>query len=175
MFFEINQHWENSYHSARRFIRSHGLVFRIGTNKSQRSPQEVAAEALDFIVNVVRPKVMEATRHDHDYILLNMDQTPVPFTYNARKKVRKSTCDTKCATFTMTVTVSGKVLKPVIIFKGVRDGRIVQCEFPNYDNDMVYLCQRAAWMDEGAMLEWVDLVLTPHIESAPAGVMPILF
>ena len=40
---------------------------------------------------------------------------------------------------------------------------------------MVYLCQRAAWMDEAAMLEWVDLVLQPYIESAPAGVMPSFF
>ena len=132
-----NESTLGKYHSACRFIRSHGLVFRSGTNESQRSPQEVAAEALDFIVNVVGPKVMEATRH-HDYIL-NMDQTPVPFTYNARKMleivgrctvhIRKSTCDTKRATFAMTVTASGKVFKPVIIFKGVQDGRIVQRNF----------------------------------------------
>ena len=64
----------------------------------------------------------------------------------------------------------------VTIFKGVRDGRIVQCEFPNYEDDMVlYLCQPVAWMDKAAMLEWVDLVLQPYIELAPAGVMPFLF
>ena len=63
----------------------------------------------------------------------------------------------------MTMTASGKVLKPVNILKGVRDGRIVQREFPNYENNMVCLCQRAAWMDEAAMLEWVDLVLQPYI------------
>jgi hypothetical protein len=43
--------------------------------------QEVAAEAIDY--DDVRPKVMEATRQ-YDYIL-NIDQTPVPFTYNTRK------------------------------------------------------------------------------------------
>jgi len=75
----------------------------------------------------------------------------------------------------MTVTASGKVLKPVIIFKGTRNGRIVTREFPNYEEDMVYLCQRAAWMDEEAMIVWVDRVLQPHIETAPHGVMPILF
>jgi DDE superfamily endonuclease len=53
----------------------------------------------------------------------------------------------------MTVTASGKVLKPVIIFKGDQDGQIVQRGFPNYEDDMVYLCQRAAWMDEAAMLD----------------------
>ena len=71
------------YHSARRFIRSHGLMLCIGTNESQRSPQEIAAEALDFIVHVVLPKVLTTTTHQ-DFVL-NMDQTPVPFTYNARK------------------------------------------------------------------------------------------
>ena len=135
-------------------------------------------------MRVVRaPKVLEPTRHQ-DFIL-NMDQTPVPFSYNARKTldivgrrtvhIRKSTGDTKRATFAMTVTASGKVLKPVIIFKGTRNGRIVMREFPNYEEDMVYLCQSAAWMDEEAMLVWVDRVLQPYIETAPPGVMPIIF
>jgi hypothetical protein len=75
----------------------------------------------------------------------------------------------------MTVTASGKILKPLIIFKGARNGRIVQREFPNYDDDMVYLCQANAWMDEEAMMVWVDQVLRPHVESAPPGVLPILF
>ena len=123
-------------------------------------------------MNVVRPKVMETTRHQ-DFILNNMDQAPVPFTYNVRKTleivgrstvhIRKSTCNTKRTTFAMTVAASGKVLKPVIIFNGVRGSQVFQREFPNYENDMVYLCQRAAWMDEAAMLEWVDLVLQPYI------------
>jgi hypothetical protein len=40
---------------------------------------------------------------------------------------------------------------------------------------MVYLCQRAAWMDKEAMIVWVDRVLQPHIETPPPGVMLILF
>ena len=172
------------YHSARRFIRSQGLVFRLGTNESQRSPAQVAAEALDYIQNVARPKVSQEGGRHADFIL-NMDQTPIPFTYNARKTlelvgrrtvhIRKSTGDTKRATFAMTVTASGKILKPVLIFKGARNGRIVQREFPNYGNDMIYLCQQNAWMDEEAMIVWVDQVLRPYIETAPAGILPILF
>ncbi|KAI2490353.1 DNA binding protein [Fragilaria crotonensis] len=172
------------YHSARRFIRSQGLVFRLGTNESQRSPAQVAAEALDYIQNVARPKVSQEGGRHEDFIL-NMDQTPIPFTYNAKKTleivgrrtvhIRKSTGDTKRATFAMTVTASGKILKPLLIFKGARNGRIVQREFPNYENDMIYLCQQNAWMDEEAMIVWVEQVLRPHIETAPAGILPILF
>jgi hypothetical protein len=114
-----------------------------------------------------------------------MDQTPIPFTYNSRKTlevvgrrtvhVRKSTNDTKRATFDMTVTASGQMLKPLIGFKGARNGRIVQREFPTYINDMIYSCQPNAWMDEEVMLLWVDTVLSPHIATAPDGVIPILF
>jgi hypothetical protein len=66
--------------------------------------------------------------------ILNMDQTPIPFTYNSKTTleligcrtvhVRKSTNDTKRATFAMTVTASGHVLTPLIVFKGKPGGRI---------------------------------------------------
>ncbi len=47
------------YHSAQRFIRSQGLVFCLWTKESQRSPVEVAAETLDYMQNVARPKVSQ--------------------------------------------------------------------------------------------------------------------
>ena len=67
------------------------------------------------------------------------------------------------------------MLKPLIIFKGAHNGHIVQRKFPNYDNDMMYLCQANSWMDEDAMNMWVDQVLRPHIESAAPAVFPIIF
>ena len=97
-----------------------------------------------------------------------MDQTPVPFTYNSKKTleivgrrsvhVRKSTNDTKRATFAMTVTASGTVLKPLLIFKGKPGGRIKQREFPTYPKEMLYSCQENAWMDERVMLMWVEKI-----------------
>lgn len=170
--------------AARRFVRSHSLVHRLGTHESQRSPAETAADAMDFMTTVARPKVLDqATRHP-DYIL-NMDQTPIPFTYNAKKTlevvgrrtvhVRKSTNDTKRATFAMTVTASGKVLKPLLVFKGAPNGRIVKNEFPGYTRDVIYACQDNAWMDERVMLMWISKVLEPYIAMAPEGIVPILF
>ena len=44
------------YNSARRFVRSQGLVFCLGTNESQCSPTETAAESLDFMNNAARRK-----------------------------------------------------------------------------------------------------------------------
>jgi hypothetical protein len=124
--------------AAGRFVRTHGLVHRLGTHESQRSPTETATDALDFMITLARPKVTDQASRHPDYIL-NMDQTPIPFTYNARKTlevvgrrtvhIRKSTSDTKRATFAMTVTASGKILKPLLVFKGAPNGRIVKKNF----------------------------------------------
>ena len=137
--------------------------------------------------NAARPKVKDQPGWHPDFIL-NMDQTP--FTYDARKTLevqdvvgrrtvhmRKSTNDTKRATFAMTITASDKLLKPLLaVFKGARNGPIVQCEFPAFPNDMLYSCQPNAWMDsKEVMLMWVEQVLGPYVSTAPDDVVPILF
>ena len=170
------------YASARRFVQKHGYVHRLGTNESQRSPSETANDAKDFM-QYIRPVVVQNNRH-HDYIL-NMDQTPIPFTFNAKRTlemvgartihVRKSTNDTKRATCALTVTASGKLLTPFLIFKGKPNGRIVQKEFPSYPKENLYACQENAWMDESATLVWVEKILKPYVLKAPDGVVPILF
>ena len=70
-------------HSAiRRFINVHGFVHRMGTHLSQRQPSEMEEIATDF-VRVTREKLQMNCR-DEDYII-NMDQTPVPFSYDPKK------------------------------------------------------------------------------------------
>ena len=94
------------YHSVKHFVTSHQLVHKMATHESQKDPRHVAAEAMDFMQNI-QPKLLQPDRHQ-DFII-NMDQTPVPFTYNSKHTlelvgcqtvhVRKSTSDTKRATF----------------------------------------------------------------------------
>ena len=139
-------------------------------------------EALDFM-QVTRPKLTLPCHHQ-DYIL-NMDQMPVPFSYDPKSTlelvgrrtvhVRKLTNDTKCATVALCVTASGKALTPMIVFKGKPKGRIVTREFPKYPLEMEYACQDNAWMDETVMLQWVDKVLKPYVNNAPECIVPILF
>jgi hypothetical protein len=76
-------------------------------------------------------------------------------------------------TVAVTVTASGEILKPFAIFKGAQHGQI-SCEFPTYNNEMIYSCQQKAWMDERVMFEWMEKVLYPHVIQAPLGVRPIL-
>jgi hypothetical protein len=62
-------------------------VFHLGTHKSQHDPAEGAVEALDYIQNVARPKVSVQQGVCHEDFILNMDQTPIPFTNNSRKTI----------------------------------------------------------------------------------------
>jgi len=63
---------------------------------------------------------------------------------------------------------------PFLIFKGKRQGRIERREFSTYPDGCFYAVQDNAWMDEIAMLSWVNNVLKPHVESAPDDIIPIL-
>jgi hypothetical protein len=169
------------YQSVRRWIRKHSFVHRMGTHESQRSPSETAGLAQDY-VQTIRPKLVQSNRHE-DYIL-NMDQTPVPFTFNAQRTfepmgqrtihICKSTSDTKRVTCAMTVSASGRVLTPLLVFKGAPNGRIERNEFVTYPDDIVYACQGNAWMDEKVMHLWIDKMLKPFIDQAPPGIVPLL-
>ena len=133
-------------------------------------------------MGVIRPKLQLQCRSKA--FILNMDQTPIPFTFNSKSTlevvgartvhVRKSTNDTKCATAAITITASGKMLPPLLVFKGAKNGRIVKKEFPTFDKSMYYACHENAWMDERVMLLWVEKVLKPYVESAPEGIIPLL-
>ena len=103
----------------------------------------------------------------------------------------------KHATCALTITASGKMITPLFVFKGKNiqlivgmvkcfshfivlllgkpNGRIVQCEFPTYPEGMIYACQDNAWVDERAMLMWVDIGLKPYVDTAPENMVPLLF
>ena len=72
-------------HSAiRRFINVHGFMHWMGTHLSQCQPSEMEEIAADF-VHVTQEKLQMSCR-DEAYII-NMDQTPVPFSYDPKKTI----------------------------------------------------------------------------------------
>ena len=164
----------------RRFTKSNGIAIRVQTHESQRPPNQVTEEALDFI-RTMRP-LLDMTNRDKRFIL-NMDQTPVFFTMVPRTTlnavgertvtVRSSTSSTMRVTVAVTVTAAGNMLKPMIVFKGKPAGRI-QREFGDYDAGGHYCAQDNAWMDENVMKKWIDIILKPYIQTAPPGIHPII-
>ena len=106
------------YQSLRRWIRKYT------THESQQSPPKTAGLTQDF-VQTIRPKLVHSNCHA-DFILY-MDQTPVPFAFNAKRTlesvgqhtihIQNSTRDTKRITCAMTVSTSGGVLTPIPYLK----------------------------------------------------------
>ena len=142
-------------HSAvRQFINVHGFVHRMGTHISQRQPSEMEEIASDF-VRVTQEKLRMSCR-DEAYII-NMDQTPVPFSFDPKKTIevvgrrtiyiRKSMADTKHATCALTVTASGNMLTPVFVFKGNTKWLIDLLRKCFSPSPRTFLFRKAQWED----------------------------
>ena len=79
---EFREKTYTARHSAiRQFINVHGFVHWMGTHLSQCQPSEMEEIANDFIC-VIHQKLQMSCR-DQDYVI-NMDQTPVPFSYDPK-------------------------------------------------------------------------------------------
>jgi len=166
--------------AVRRFLNAHRFVIRASTHESQRDPSEVCGEAIDFIFAIRR--VMSYSPRQLKYII-NMDQTPIFFSMQPSTtlaqvgqrtiNVRTSTSSTMRITVALSVTASGEMLTPLIVYKGKPGARIAR-QLATYPAGPVYCCQDRAWMDEQVMIRWVKEVLAPFVSAAPPGVIPLL-
>jgi hypothetical protein len=161
-----------------RFTKQMGLSHRAATHTAQKNYHETMEESRHFI------EMMKYKVADKDpALIINMDQTPIPFSFHSAKTlekkgtktihVRASTSETKRVTLAATVDASGRMLPPMLIFKGAVNVRISR-ELVRYPDKGHYACQKKAWMDKEMMLKWIDDVLIPwHNEKGP-DVIPIL-
>ena len=119
---------------------------------------------------------------DQRYII-NMDETPIFFSMTNTKTLavtgsrtvnaRQSKNASKRVTVAVSVTASGTVLKPMVIFEGKPSGRIAR-EFPEFNPRAMYCCQERAWQNKVTMIYWVNNLLKPYLYTRPVGVIPML-
>ena len=119
--------------AVHRLTCSVGLTYCLATHMIQTIFLETDASAKDFITTM-KEKVAERNHHD----ILNMYQTPIPYSYHLNKTLdvigaktihtRASTTYTKHVTLAVTVTASGKMLPPFLIFTGMQNGCIAMRE-----------------------------------------------
>ena len=70
-----------SHSTMCRFINVHGFVHQMGTHLSQHQPSEMEEIASDFVC--VTCEKLQMSCRDETYVI-NMDQTPVPFSYDKK-------------------------------------------------------------------------------------------
>ena len=108
-----------------RFTKQMGLTHRAAMHTAQKDHHETKEESRHFI-EMMRDKVADKD----PALILNMDQTPIPFSFHATKTLEKkgtktihvcsSTSDTKRVTLAVTIDASGRMLPPMLIFKDAR-------------------------------------------------------
>jgi len=165
-----------------RFLSTNNLVQCVATHTAQRPPDEVHEDAKLHLVLAVT-KSVGPTRDPR--FVLNMDQTNSKFGNSPGQTIDQrglrtinmhtGTNDSKRCTVALTVRASGKMLKPMVIYKGTRYGRIATRKLRDHPQEMKYAMQPKARFDEATMLNWVDYVLKPYVAMAPVGIIPILF
>jgi len=165
-----------------RFFSVNNIVHRVVTHTAQRPPDEVHEDAKPHLVVAV-PKCVGPTRDPR--FVLNVDQTNSKFGNSPDQTIdqrgartinmRTGIDDSKRCTVALTVTASGEMITPMVIYKGTRYGRIATRELHDHPQEMKYVMQPKAWFDKVTMLDWFDYVLKPYVATAPAGIIPILF
>ena len=158
------------------------FAYQMGTHTLQRLLAEVECEALDFMVFMCR--IIFGANRDRRFVI-NMDQTPVYFSMNAKRTlelikktihIRTSMDNTKRVTVAVMICADGTLLLLVLVFKRQPNGRIVKKEFPSgdYPPNHFYHCQPAAWMDKTVMIAWVKTVLNSYVVTAPDHIVLIV-
>ena len=152
----------------------------MGKHETQRSPVELAADELNFMQHIF-PKVSE--QNCDPKFIINMDQTPIFFTCHSKKILKwkgtksvhilTSRNDTKRATLAVFVFADRSNLPPILIFKGTQNGQIAKKELSNFPPGCKYFCQENGWMDERVMIEWIENIFKPFIETALENVVPL--
>jgi hypothetical protein len=164
-----------------RFLYVNNLVIRSKTHQAQKTQSAMEEIGRDFIASMI-PRLVEAGRDQR--FIINMDQTPVFFSMTPKTtlqvrgsktgSVRASSDSRKRITVAITVTASGSILPPYLIFNAKPNGR-VERGLVNFPTGAHYAVHQNAWMDEMVMLLWVNEVLEPYVKTAPNGVRPVLF
>jgi hypothetical protein len=109
----------------------------MANHTAQKHFQETEDCLRDFIA-MMQERTVDQNRDN----ILNMDETPIAYSYHSNKSldtkgfrtihVCASMTDTKRVTVMSTVTASGKMHLPLMIFKGAPNGCIASHEFVTY-------------------------------------------
>ena len=112
-----------------RFLHKYNLVHRVGTHTLQKPPEAGKDDPRSYLQLGVSKCVGRTRSQD---FLMNMDQTNKYFgvslksTFNVRGSrtvnIRKGADDSHCCIIAFTVTVSGKILPPFVVSKGMKGG-----------------------------------------------------
>lgn len=154
------------------FLAREKIVLRRVTQHGLQQPSNIEAARLDFIDKFMHMREEGGYQEDQ---ILNIDQTGVFFenprsTTLAHRGARQAPIITNKlsvrATAMMTISMSGKKLRPYVVFKGTRGPRSrIARKLDELPADCIYSIQPNAWIDVCEMEKYTDSVLGPYIRQ----------
>jgi hypothetical protein len=156
-----------------RFMDRYGIVDRATTHQAQNKlhSQHIIVDFRQHIREII--ETYDIVEGD----IANFDQTNVSFECASKRTLsRKGVNSISCiatassdrCTAMLGVSMGGEYLKPFIVFKAERKGRIQKVELVNlegYAPNQAYTVQHNAWMDEEGMHEWIEAIWKPFALS----------
>ena len=155
-----------------RFKVRNRISYRRSTNVAQTKPADMEDKVRAFHLEIRRVSASTGSEEPLGKFQLstvaNVDQTPLPFTFNCGQGYNKtgektvwhrgaaSGLDKRQCTVQLTIFADGEArVPPLLIFRG-KGLRISQVEKTQYDRRVRVQFQENAWCDEAQMLKWVN-------------------
>ena len=152
-----------------KFLSRNKFTLRNRTSVCQKLPAQLEKALTQFYADAA--KFMRIGKYPPS-LVGNMDETPaffdmVPSKCISRKGskecvVRTTGCEKKHLTVVLSATGDGKMLPPMIIFKGKTDKTIKDLDVPV---GFVIRTQEKAWMDNELMHVWLDEIWLKHVRD----------
>ena len=168
-----------------RFKVRNKISYRRSTNVAQTKPADMEDKIRAFHLEIRRVAASKDSEEPMGKFQLstvaNVDQTPLPFTFNGGQGYSKtgektvwhrgaaSGLDKRQCTVQLTIFADGEArVPPLLIFRG-KGLRISQVEKTKYDRRVRVQFQENAWCDEAQMLNWVNHIwkrpFSPDVEK----------
>ena len=152
-----------------KFFARHKLAFRARTSISQKLPRQLEGVLTKFHNDAT--KFMRIGKSPLS-LVENMDETPafcdMVLSKGIGKKgdkecvVRSSWSEKKHLTVVLSATADGKMLPPMIIFKGKIGQTILNLNIPT---DFIVKTQEKAWVGDDLMQVWVEEIWIKHTQA----------
>ena len=149
-----------------KFMIRHSLSLRRATSIQQKLPQQLQRKLETFLQEITAIRKLHQFNADS---ILNMDETPIwfdmPRNYTVTKtgerqvRIRGTGSDKKRISVVLTATASGKMLKPLIIFKGKTNRTLKNVQIPS---TVVCTYQKKGYMDTTTMMLWIKKILNKY-------------
>ena len=174
----VNISKEAVYLRIYRFLERENYSLRIGTHIGQMVPPDSIELIKNFISNIRKERAIRYNFEIDKNLIVNMDETAIFFSCPGNKTIQKTGKKTVVikttgqehvrVTILLSISASGKKLKPLVIFKGTKNGKI-SYQLNNHPlvkkGNLIVKCNFNAWSNQEIIEDYYKEIWNPYISE----------